>query len=76
MNTSNLRQVLRFYLEPGVDPHAPTKVYRLYNPKRYHKMRDGRGNGGGEHVYTTSYGEYLAVIRAGWRGEGVAWRSL
>lgn len=59
-----------------VDPHAPTKVYRLYNPKRYHKMRDGRGNGGGEHVYTTSYGEYLAVIRAGWRGEGVAWRSL
>ncbi|MBT1167310.1 InlB B-repeat-containing protein [Bifidobacterium simiarum] len=51
-------------------------VYRLYNPKPYHKPRNGRGNGGGEHVYTTSYGEYLAVIRAGWRGEGIAWQSL
>ncbi|MBT1165574.1 N-acetylmuramoyl-L-alanine amidase [Bifidobacterium simiarum] len=58
-----------------VDPHGPTNVYRLYNPKRYQKMRDGRGNGGGEHVYTTSYGEYLAVVKAGWHGEGVAWRS-
>nr|WP_276310766.1 hypothetical protein [Bifidobacterium simiarum] len=30
----------------------------------------------GEHVYTMSYGEYVAVQRAGWRGEGVAWKSL
>ncbi|PLS32116.1 RCC1 repeat-containing protein [Bifidobacterium margollesii] len=51
-------------------------VYRLYNPKPYHKPKNGRGNGGGEHVYTTSYGEYRAVVRAGWRGEGVAWKSL
>ncbi|WP_165776764.1 InlB B-repeat-containing protein [Bifidobacterium simiarum] len=51
-------------------------VYRLYNPKPYHKPKNGRGNGGGEHVYTTSYGEYLAVIKAGWRGEGIAWQSL
>ncbi|MBT1166839.1 InlB B-repeat-containing protein [Bifidobacterium simiarum] len=57
---------------------SPTgqNVYRLYNPKPYHKPKNGRGNGGGEHVYTTSYGEYLAVVRAGWRGEGVAWKSL
>ncbi|PJM74402.1 InlB B-repeat-containing protein [Bifidobacterium simiarum] len=57
---------------------SPTgqNVYRLYNPKPYHKPKNGRGNGGGEHVYTTSYAEYLAVIRAGWRGEGVAWKSL
>ncbi|PJM76313.1 InlB B-repeat-containing protein [Bifidobacterium simiarum] len=55
---------------------AGQDVYRLYNPKPYHKPRNGRGNGGGEHVYTTSYGEYLAVVRAGWRGEGVAWKSL
>ncbi|PLS30883.1 L,D-transpeptidase catalytic domain-containing protein [Bifidobacterium margollesii] len=57
---------------------SPTgaNVYRLYNPKPYHKPKHGRGNGGGEHVYTTSYGEYLSVIRAGWRGEGVAWKSL
>ncbi|WP_165782678.1 InlB B-repeat-containing protein [Bifidobacterium margollesii] len=51
-------------------------VYRLYNPKPYHKPANGRGNGGGEHVYTTSYGEYRAVVKAGWRGEGVAWKSL
>ncbi|PJM74841.1 InlB B-repeat-containing protein [Bifidobacterium simiarum] len=51
-------------------------VYRLYNPKPYHKPKNGRGNGGGEHVYTTSYAEYRAVVAAGWRGEGVAWKSL
>ncbi|PLS30278.1 internalin [Bifidobacterium margollesii] len=53
---------------------SPTgaNVYRLYNPRPYHKPKHGRGNGGGEHVYTTSYGEYVSVIRAGWRGEGVA----
>ncbi|PLS29654.1 L,D-transpeptidase catalytic domain-containing protein, partial [Bifidobacterium margollesii] len=57
---------------------SPTgaNVYRLYNPTRYHKPKHGRGNGGGEHVYTTSYGEYLSVIRAGWRGEGVAWKTM
>ena len=54
---------------------ASTNVYRLYNPTPF-KTVNGRGNGGSEHVYTTNYAEYLSVQKAGWRGEGVAWKSL
>ncbi|MBT1167037.1 Ig-like domain-containing protein [Bifidobacterium simiarum] len=65
--------------DEGIAWYAPSSgkpVYRLYNPTRYYKPKNGRGNGGGEHVYTMSYGEYVAVQNAGWRGEGIAWKSL
>lgn len=46
------------------DPVGPEKsesMYRLYNPNS------------GEHFYTASIGERNAVIKAGWRYEGVGW---
>ena len=52
-----------------------TTVYRLYNPTKFRVGRNGKGNGGGEHVYTTSRAEYDKVGRAGWHKEGVAWHS-
>lgn len=41
-----------------------TPIYRLYNP-----------NNGGDHHYTTSLEEYNETIKAGWKGEGVAFYS-
>lgn len=38
-------------------------VYRAYNPNS------------GEHFYTTSYQELRSIERAGWKDEGLAWRS-
>lgn len=43
---------------------APDKnMYRLYNPKT------------GEHFYTASAGEKNAVVKAGWRDEGIGWKA-
>jgi len=53
-----------------------TTVYRLYNPTKFRVGRNGKGNGGGEHVYTTSRAEYDKVGRAGWHKEGVAWKGV
>ena len=40
-------------------PADPINVYRLYNPNN------------GEHVFTTEYGEYVLVGRAGWHQEAL-----
>ena len=40
-------------------------VYRLYNPYAP----------GGDHHYTMSVGERDALVKAGWRSEGVGWYS-
>ncbi|MBT1172706.1 alkaline phosphatase [Bifidobacterium sp. MA2] len=56
--------------EGGQTPTTPSKpdvpegrvaVYRAFNPNETR---------GGSHLYTTSYDEYSALVRAGWTGEG------
>ena len=42
---------------------SDTPVYRLYNPNA------------GDHHYTTSAGERDALVRVGWRDEGIGWYS-
>ena len=39
------------------------KMFRLYNPNS------------GEHFYTASFAEDVALVRAGWRYEGIAWTA-
>ena len=42
---------------------ATTDIYRVYNPNS------------GEHVYTKSASEKAALVKAGWKDEGLAWKS-
>ena len=51
-----------------IDPVKPDKVktismYRLYNPNS------------GEHFYTSSQAEIKALVQAGWKNEGEAWKA-
>ncbi|KFI53822.1 alkaline phosphatase [Bifidobacterium callitrichos] len=46
--------------QPDV-PEGRAAVYRAFNPNETR---------GGSHLYTTSYAEYSALVRAGWKGEG------
>ncbi len=66
---------LAWYAYPAGSKSGET-VYRLYNPTPFAANAAGMGNGGGEHVYTTSEEEYQAVGRAGWHKEGAAWKGL
>ncbi|MFV0527173.1 MAG: hypothetical protein ACK5MN_00400 [Lachnospiraceae bacterium] len=45
----------------AADPITPVSVYRAYNANN------------GEHLFTQTRGEYDNLVRAGWKGEGVAY---
>ncbi|MBT1173861.1 InlB B-repeat-containing protein [Bifidobacterium sp. MA2] len=47
-------------------PAGKVAVYRAFNPNETR---------GGSHLYTTSEAEYNAVVRAGWKGEGVQFQT-
>ncbi|WP_404801607.1 hypothetical protein [Bifidobacterium saimiriisciurei] len=65
---------IAWYAFPPNANHGVT-VYRLYNPTRF-TMRNSKGNGGNEHLYTLSKVEYNKLSHIGWRGENIAWRGI